>query len=84
MTLQSVQEKTGIVYQPAHGMPGSEPSITVNGQTMQVVDKVFLLGSTLVRAAHINGVVTVRTAKPSVAFSRLRRNVREQNGIRLS
>ena len=64
-------------------MPYSEPTITVNGQKLQVVDKFTYLGSTLSRAVHIDDEVTARTAKASVAFGRLRTNVRERNGIRL-
>ena len=31
-------KKTEVVHQPAPGKPYSEPTITVNGQTLQVVD----------------------------------------------
>ena len=30
---------TEVVHQPGHGKPYSEPTITVNGQKLQVVDK---------------------------------------------
>ena len=76
-------KKTEVVIQPAHGKPYSEPTITVNGQKLQVVDKLTYLGSTLSRAVHIDDEVTARTAKASVAFGRLRTNVWERNGIRL-
>ena len=62
-------KKTEVVHQPAPGKPYSEPTFTVNGQKLQVVDKFTYLGS--------------RTAKASVAFGRLRTNVWERNGIRL-
>ena len=55
----------------------------MNGQKLKVVDKFIYLGSTLCRAVHIDDEVTARTAKASVAFSRLRTNVWERNGIRL-
>ena len=64
-----------IVHQPAPGKPYSEPTITVNGQKLQVVDKFTYLGSTLSRAVYIDDEVTARTAKASVAFGRLRTNV---------
>ena len=32
-------KKTEVVHQPAPGKPYSEPTITVNGQKLQVVDK---------------------------------------------
>ena len=76
-------KKTEVVHQPAPGKPYSEPTITVNGQKLQVVDKFTYLGSTLSRAVHIYDEVTARTAKASVAFGRLRTNVWERNGIRL-
>ena len=40
---------TEVVHQPAPGKPYSAPNITVNGQNLQVVDKVTYLGSTLER-----------------------------------
>ena len=76
-------KKTEVVHQPAPGKPYSEPTITVNGQKLQVVDKFTYLGSTLSRAVHIDDEITARTAKASVALGRLRTNVWERNGIRL-
>ena len=76
-------KKNEVVHQPAPEKPYSEPTITVNGQKLQVVDKFTYLGSTLSRAVHIDDEVTARTAKASVAFGRLRTNVWERNGIRL-
>ena len=76
-------KKTEVVNQPASGKPYSEPTITVNGQQLQVVDIFTYLGSTLSRAVHVDDEVTARTAKVSVAFGRLRTNVWERNGIRL-
>ena len=76
-------KKTEVVHQSAPGKPYSEPTITVNGQQLQVVEKFTYLGSTLSRAVHIDDEVTTRTAKASVAFGRLRTNVWERNGIRL-
>ena len=58
-------KKTKVVHQPTPGKPYSEPTITVNGQTLQVVDKFTYLGSALSRAIHIGDKVTVRTTKAS-------------------
>ena len=69
--------------QPVPGKPYSEPTITVNGQRRQVVDKFTYLKSTLSRAVHIDDEVTARSAKASVAFSRLHGNVWDRRGIRL-
>ena len=76
-------KKTEIVYQPVAGKQYSKPTITVNGQKLQVVDNFTYLGSTLSRAVHIDDEATARTAKASVAFGRLCTNVWERNGIRL-
>ena len=58
-------KKTEVVHQPAPGKPYSEPSITVNGQKLQVVDTFTYRGSTLSRAVKIDDEVTTRTAKAS-------------------
>ena len=47
-------KKTEVVHQPAHGKPYSEPTITVNGQKLQVIDKFTHLESTVSRAVHID------------------------------
>ena len=83
MISQSAQKKTEVVHQPAPGKPYNEPTITVNGQKLKVVDKFTYLGSTLSRAVHIDDEITARIAKASVAFGRLRANVWERNGIKL-
>ena len=64
-------KKTEVVYQPAPGKSYKEPTITVKGQRLQVVDKVTYLGSTLSRVVHIDDEVNVRIAKASAAFGRL-------------
>ena len=51
-----------------------EPTITVNGQKLEVVDKFTYLGSTLSREVHTD----------DEAFGRLRANVWERNGIKLN
>ena len=71
---------TEVVYQPAPGKPYKEPSITVKGQRLQVVDKFTYLGSTLPRVVHIDDEVNGRIAKASAAFGRLRGS---RGGIRL-
>ena len=76
-------KKTEVVYQPAPGKPYKEPTITVNGQRLQVVDKFTYLGSTLARVVHIDDEVNTRIAKASAVFGRLRGSVRDRSGIRL-
>ena len=82
MIAQSAQ-KTEAVHQPASGKLYNEPTITVNGQKLKVVDKFTYLGSTLSRAVHIDDEVIARIAKASVAFGGLLANVWERNGIKL-
>ena len=50
--------KTEVVHQPAPDNSYNKPTITVNVQKLQVVDKFTYLGSTLSRAVHIDGEVT--------------------------
>ena len=45
-------KNTEVVYHPAPGNPYKEPTITVKGQRVQVVDKFTYLGSTLSRVLH--------------------------------
>ena len=68
-------KKTEVVYQPAPGKPYKELTITVKGQSLQVVDKFTYLRSTLSRVVHIDDEVNARIAKASVAFGRLRGSV---------
>ena len=74
---------TEVAHQPAPGKPYNEPTITVNGQKLKVVDKRAYLENTLSSAVHIDDEVTARIAKASVSFGRLRANVCERNGIKL-
>ena len=76
-------KKTEVVYQPAPGKPYKEPTITVKGHRLQVVDKFTYLGSTLSRVVHIDDEVNARTAKASAAFGRLRGSIWDRSGIRL-
>ena len=70
------------VYQPAPGNPYKEPTITVKGQRLQVVDKFTYLGSTLSRVVYIDDEVNARIAKASAAFGRLHGRIWDLSGIR--
>ena len=76
-------KKTEVVYQPAPGKHSKEPTITVKGQLLQVLDKFTYLGSTLSRVVHIDDEVNARIAKASAAFGRLRGSIWDRSGIRL-
>ena len=68
-------KKNEVINHPAPGKPYIEPTIIVNEQKLEVVDKFKYLGSTLFRAVHIGDEVTDRTAKASLALGRLRTNI---------
>ena len=76
-------KKTEEVHQPAPGKPYKEPTFTVKGQRLQVVDKFTYLGRTLCRVVHIDDEVNARIAKASAAFGWLRGSVLDRSGIRL-
>ena len=76
-------KKTEGIYQPAPGKPYKEPTITVKGQRLQVVDKFTYLGSTLSRVMQIDDKVNTRIAKASAAFGALRESIWDRSGIRL-
>ena len=63
MILQSAQNRQ-VVHQPAPGKPYSEPTITVNGHILQVVDNFTILS----RSVQIDDDVADRTAKASVVL----------------
>ena len=77
-------KKTEVVYQPEPGKPSKEPTITVKGQRLQVVDKFTYLGFTLSRVVHTDDEVNARIANASAAFGRLHWSIRDRNGIRLA
>ena len=56
-------KKTEVVYQPATGKPYKEPTITVKGQLLKVLDTFTYLGSVLSRLVHIDDEVNARIAK---------------------
>ena len=70
------------LYQPTHGKPYKEPTITVKGQRLQVVDKFTYLGITFSRLVHIDDEVNARIAKTSTSFGRLRGRIWDRSGIR--
>ena len=69
------------MYQPAPCKPYKEPTITVKGQQLQVVDKFAYIRSTMSRFVHIDDEVNARIAKASAAFDRLRGNIWDRGGI---
>ena len=74
-------KKTEVMFQPAPSKDYIEPTITVNGEALKVVDKFTYLGSTLSRDVRINDEVIHRIAKASAAFGNLRVKVWEREGL---
>ena len=62
---------TEVVYQPAHGKPYKEPTITVKGQRLQVVDMFIYLGSTLSGVVHIDNEVRAKASPTELSSSDL-------------
>ena len=79
----TISIKNEVVYQPAPGKPYKEPTITVKGQRLQVVDKFTYLGSTLSRVVHIDDEVNARIAKASAALGWIHGSTWDRSGIRL-
>ena len=68
-----------LFYQPAPSKTYKEPTITVKGKILQVVDKFTYFGCTVSRVVHIDDEVNARIAKASAAFGRLRGSVLERS-----
>ena len=62
----TIIKKTKVVYQPEPGKPYKEPTITVKGQHLHVVDKSTYLGSTFSRVMHTDDEINARIAKKLV------------------
>ena len=60
-------KKTEVMHQPAIG----KPSVTANGQRLNVVNRFTFLGSTLSQNVVIDDEVNTRIATASAAFGRL-------------
>ena len=65
----------------APGKPYKEPTITVKGQRLQVVDKFTYLESTLSKVVHIDDEVNARIAEAGAAFGRLRGSIWDRSAF---
>ena len=79
----TISIKKTVVYQTAPGKPHKEPTFTVKGQRLQLVEKFTYIGSTLSRVVCIHDEVNARIAKASAAFGRLHGSIWDRSGIRL-
>ena len=75
--------KTDVMFQPAPQQPYSEPRIIVDGETLNAVDDLSYLGSTVSTAVNINSEVDKRIAKASSTFERRRALVGYRRDIKL-
>ena len=62
------RKEAEVIYQPAHAIPYTEPSVRVDGEKLAVADKFISL-------VNINKEVNYRIACASVAFWRLQGSV---------
>ena len=69
------------MHQSTPGKPYVEPSISIGGQQLNVVDKFTYPGSTISRNVVIDNEVNARLAKVRVAFGRLHKNIWNRRGI---
>ena len=74
-------KKTEVMFQPAPRNAYTEPSITVKGVTLKVMESFAYLGNILSRSVPIDNEIDARIAKASTAFGRLRKKVWERNGL---
>ena len=72
-------KKTVVLFQSAPRNAYTEPSITVKGETLKVMDSCAYLGSALSRL--VRNKICARIAKASTAFGRLTEKVWERNGL---
>ena len=63
-----ILQSTEMVYQPAPGKPYKDPTITMKGQRLQVVNKFIYLWSTLSRGVHIDDEVNAKIDKASATL----------------
>ena len=76
-------KKTEVLYQPAPGSSTTEPSIFINDQKINTVDRFTYLCSTLTDNAVIDREVSNRIAKASASLCRLHANVWSKRGIKI-
>ena len=77
-------KKTQILYQPAPDTPFHAPTIHVENNTLQNVDKFAYLGSLLSTRAVIDVEIHHRIGCASAAFARLRKRVFENRDIQIN
>ena len=69
------------MFQPGPGEPYVEPYITINGQRLEVTDKFPYLGSVMSNSATIDDEISLRVARASASFGRLRDRVWKRRGL---
>ena len=66
------------------GTQYTKSSIHVNGQELKSVENFTYLGNTLAKNANIDTEINSRIARANASFGRLRKNIWDRRGLRLS
>ena len=77
-------KKREVIYQPKPGADYTAPTITIDNNALNVVDKVTCLGSTISQNALIDDEISARTGKASGSFGKLTKRLWSERGVRLA
>ena len=77
-------KKTEVIYQPKPGADYTAPTITIDNNALNVVDKFTYLGSTISQNALIDDEISARIGKASGSFGKLTKRLWSERGVRLA
>ena len=77
-------KKTEVIYQRKPGADYTAPTITIDNNQLNVVDKFTYLGSTLSQNALIDDQISARIGKASWSFGKLTKRLWRERGVRLA
>ena len=77
-------KKTEVIYQPKPGADYTAPTITIDNNPLNVVDKFTYLGSPLSQNALIDDEISARSGKASWSFGKLTKRLWRERGVRLA
>ena len=73
-----------MIYQPKPGADYTAPTITIDNNALNVVDKFTYLGSTISQNALIDDEISARIGKGSGSFGKLTKRLWSKRGVRLA
>ena len=76
-------EETAVIYQPKPGADSTAPTITIDNNPLNVVDKFAYLGSTISQNALIDDEISARIGKASGSFGKLTKGLWTELGVPL-